>query len=150
MIILGRRPGTAICDETYIWAKEPNLTSFMYILRMTHYVFCICSKSFFYFVLLSIPEAILYPMTFHQMIKLTNTKGLSGALKSDTIKRRNQQNTMNIRVTFFAWLAQFFTNMVDFTMLHAFYGQHIFLHGLFALLHLSLNFRHSIHKTLEL
>lgn len=113
----------------------------MFLLRLTQYAMCICSKYLFYIVLLSIPEAILYPITFRKMIKLTNLSGLAGALKSETIKRRSQQNTMNIYVTFWAWLAQFLTNMFDLTLLTAFYGQHVFLHALFALLHLSLNFR---------
>ena len=47
----------------------------------------------------------------------------SRALKSETMKRRNQQNTMNIYATFWAWLAQFFTNILDLFLLHVFYGQ---------------------------
>ena len=64
----------------------------------------------------------------------------SRALKSETMKRRNQQNTMNIYATFWAWLAQFFTNILDLFLLHVFYGQHIFVHAVFAYLHLTLNF----------
>jgi len=122
------------------WANEPNIGTSIHILRMIQATLCVTSKWLFHIVAMSIPEVILYPITFHHMLKLTNMPGLSGALKSETIKRRNQQNSTNIYVTFWAWLAQFLTNVLDLILLHILYGQYIFYHSLFAYLHLTLNF----------
>jgi hypothetical protein len=139
-LITGRRAGPKICEEVQIWANELDIGIIIRVLRMTQAMLCIGSNWFFHFIVMSIPEAILYPITFHRMFYLTNTPTLSGALKSETIKRRNQQNTINIYVTFWAWLAQFFTNILNLILLHILYGQYVFLHGLFATLHLTLNF----------
>lgn len=56
------------------------------------------------------------------------------------MKRRNQQNTMNIYATFLVWLVQFLTNILAMFLLHVFYGQHIFAQAVVAVLHLTLNF----------
>ena len=59
---------------------------------------------------------------------------------TEAIKRRKQQNTLNIYLTFWAWVAQFFTNMFNLVLIHAFFGKNIFAHAISALFHLTLNF----------
>jgi hypothetical protein len=117
-----------------------NVHSLEFVLRAFVLGCCLTSKWFFYLVILSIPEIILYPITFHRIIKVTNTTASTGSLRSDVIKRRKQQNAFNIYVTFWAWLAQFLTNMLDLALIHAFFGKNVFLHSICALLHLTLNF----------
>jgi hypothetical protein len=56
------------------------------------------------------------------------------------IKRRKRRNTLNIYLTFWAWLAQFTTNLVCLVLVSFFFGTHVFLHSLLALLNLTLNF----------
>jgi hypothetical protein len=60
--------------------------------------------------------------------------------RSEAIKRRKQQNTLNIYLTFWAWLAQFLTNMFNIVLIQAFFGKNVFVHAICALLHLTLNF----------
>ena len=58
----------------------------------------------------------------------------------DVIKRRQKQNLTNIYMTFWAWLAQFLTNIILVLAVRIFYGQNQFVYQLLGLLTIFFNF----------
>ena len=55
-------------------------------------------------------------------------------------QRRRKQNNLNIYMTFWAWLAQFFTNITFLVLTNVFYGKSKYGQAVFNILHLNLNF----------
>jgi hypothetical protein len=88
----------------------------------------------------SLPEIILYSLTFIHIFCHTNRTALSGILRPEVIKRRKQQNSLNLMMTFWTWLAQFITNFVYILVLKVFYGKNRFDQLVLASFTISLNF----------
>ena len=90
--------------------------------------------------MLGIPEIGLYSVTFAHIILHTNKTALAGILNPEVIKRRRQKNILNIMMTFWVWLVQFFTNIIYLIIMHVFYGKIRFYHSLLAVFTICLNF----------
>jgi hypothetical protein len=90
--------------------------------------------------MLSLPEKLLYLITFRQITKQTNETISSGVLKPEVIKTRRRQNTLNIYMTFWTWIIQFMTNLVFMILATILPGTTKFKHLLSAVLHLILSF----------
>ena len=58
----------------------------------------------------------------------------------EVIKRRRQQTSLNINVTFISCVAQFLTNIIFLILMKGFFGKSKFYHALFALVTTSFNF----------
>lgn len=129
-----------ICDVRKSWAFEPGLTDAEFYPRLISFVACFVTRWTVQLLLMSVPEMILYPLTFRHILSTTNMVALRQILSPEVIKRRKEQNSLNIYLTFLNWLAQFVTNMLLIVMRNFMFGQNLLLHGLFALLHLTINF----------
>ena len=129
-----------ICDVRRSWAFEPGLTNAEFYPRLISCLLCVVTRWTVTLMLMSVPEMILYPLTFRHILSTTNMVALRQILSPEVIKRRKEQNSMNIYLTFLNWLAQFVTNMLLLVMRNFMFGQNLLLHGLFALLHLTINF----------
>ena len=91
-------------------------------------------------VMFGLPEMFLYCSTFLYIKRHNNKTARSGILPLDTIKRRKQQNKLNIMVTFWAWLAQLVTNIVYIILMLFIFGKEQFYHILLAICTICLNF----------
>ena len=136
----GRRYGKGICIEVAEWANEPSRGSLDFFLRNAWSIGCLISKNIFYIITSGILELILYAITFRRIRANTNKIASTGILRSKVIKRRRQQNSINIYMTFWAWLVQFFTSMFVLVLLKVAFGRSPFFHSMVALMHLTLNF----------
>ena len=87
-----------------------------------------------------LPEMVLYYNTFRHVLRHNKKTALSGIISEDTVKKRKQQNKLNIMVTFWAWLAQLFTNIIYLLLMIVFYGKARFYHILLAICTICLNF----------
>lgn len=122
------------------WANQANLSSFQYFYRLC---WLICCKVTIYgipIVMCGIPEVFLYSATFYHIITQHQKTALAGILNSDVIKRRKQQNKLNIKITFCAWLAQLGTNITYLILLTFFFGKHRLSHILLAISTICLHF----------
>jgi hypothetical protein len=136
----GRRDGERHCVPTERWAFEPNINEVEQALRILLLSSCLITKAIYWIAMLSLPEIILYCITFLHIKVHTNRTELSGILNPETINRRKQKNTLNIIMTFWAWLAQFATNITYIIVLKLFFGKHRFFQALFAEFTVCLNF----------
>jgi hypothetical protein len=93
-----------------------------------------------YLLLSSVPELILYLITFFKIFHHNKYMARSGILKPDVLQNRKQKNTLNIKMTCCLWLVQFSANILTFTLVKLFYGKNKFFHHLFAILTSSVNF----------
>jgi hypothetical protein len=91
-------------------------------------------------MMFSIPEIVLYSLTFVYIYRHTNHAALSGILKPEVIKKRRQQNSLNLIMTFWAWLAQFVTNLIYMLILVVFLGKNRFYQSVLAVFTVCLNF----------
>jgi hypothetical protein len=82
----------------------------------------------------------LYPITFGYILEHTSRTASAGILRPEVINRRKQRNSLNIYMTTLACISQFVTNTVLMVLLKFFFGKFKFIHSLFAILTLSLNF----------
>ena len=82
LVPIGRRGGLAACQDTYRWVHEPGIGDLMFFLRYFVFGSCMAARWSFYIVTLSLPELVLYPLTFSRIIQLTNTTASTGTLKS--------------------------------------------------------------------
>jgi hypothetical protein len=87
--------------------------------------------------MLSVPEIVLYGSTFCWLIKNTKRTELAGILKPEVMKRRRQKNALNIAMTFWAWLAQFVSNIMYIIVIKLFFGKLKFHQALFSILTIS-------------
>ena len=128
------------CIETEVWAHDPNLKLLERIFREVMYCGCLLTTHFFWIVMLSIPEILLYSITFFHIITRTNRTALTGMLNPEVIKKRRQRNNLNIMMTFWTWIAQFMSNSIYMSLTQIFYGKIRFYHAFLAVFSLSLNF----------
>ena len=128
-----------MCEEKRNWANESYGTNEFY-LRLLLCAGCVVSKWIFFISAAGIPEMVLYPLTFHYIVRHTDITASANILKPEIIKKRRQQNSLNIYLTFWTWIAQFLTNMCALSIMTVVRGQSLFMHGLFAVLHLTINF----------
>ena len=136
----GRREGGRHCDDTYIWAMESNINKYDKIFRFSFLSLCKFTKFLFWLVAFCIPEMILYPLIFKFITTHTNRSASTGLLMPEVIKRRRQQTSLNINVTFISCVAQFLTNIIFLILMKGFFGKSKFYHALFALVTTSFNF----------
>ena len=136
----GRREGKRHCEDTGTWAFEPNINDFEQIFRVILLSSCWMTKGIYWIAMLSLPEIVLYYITFEHIKIHTNRTELSGILNPEVMNRRKQKNTLNIIMTFWAWLAQFATNITYVIVLKLFFGKYRFFQALFAAFTVSLNF----------
>ena len=87
-----------------------------------------------------LPEIVLYSLTFAYIKRRTDQTALSGILRPEVIKKRRKQNTLNLKMTFWTWIAQFVTNIFYMVVMTFFYGKDRFLQSLFATFTVCLNF----------
>lgn len=83
---------------------------------------------------------ILYPITFWKIHKHNNQVSRSNILGADVMKQRKANNTLNIVMTFNAWLVQLFSNLIVMLLYKVVFGKYRFLHSLMAVVSSSLNF----------
>ena len=136
----GRREGGRHCDPTYVWALDKDVTEFERYFRMGFYATCKFTKLLFWLVTFSIPEMILYPITFKYILEHTNRTASAGILRPEVIKNRKQQNSLNIYMTCLACVAQLVTNTIFVILMKLFFGKFKFYHSLFAVITVSFNF----------
>ena len=136
----GRRDGQRLCDVTGEWAFEPNVKMSIFLSRLAWYSLCLFSKYAINLISFSVPELVLYTLTFHYIIVHTDATASAGILRPEVIKKRKQQNTLNIYLTFWVWIVQFLTNSMIFVSVKILFGKSLFAHTFLALLNLTLNF----------
>jgi hypothetical protein len=140
----GRREGERHCIDAQRWAFDDNTTIEKNVLQKTFrvavFVSCKISRNLFYILTMSLPEMCLYPITFYHINVHYKNAATDGIIKADTIKRRNQQNLVNIYMTFWVWVAQFVTNMIIVVMVKYMFGKDQFVYQLVGLVTMFLNF----------
>ena len=136
----GRREGERHCIETERWAFQPDVISVVSAFRIVVLANCKLTRIAYYLFMISLPEIVLYYATFTYLRRYIKTIALSGILNPDVIKRRKQQNTVNIKMTCCTWLAQFITNIIYIIVLKFFFGKIRFYQAIFAVITISLNF----------
>jgi hypothetical protein len=128
------------CIETEVWAHHQNVLLPERIFREVIYFGCLLTTHFFWIVMLSIPEILLYSITFFHIITRTNRTALTGMLNPEVMKKRRQRNNLNIMMTFWTWIAQFMSNTIYMSLTQIFYGKIRFYHAFLAVFSLCLNF----------
>ena len=107
---------------------------------MAWYSICLCSKFLISLISFSVPELVMYSLTFRHIVIHTRRTAAAGILRPEVIKKRKQQNMLNIYLTFWIWLAQFSTNLTIFISVKILFGKSLFVHTFLALMNLTLNF----------
>ena len=136
----GRREGERHCIETERWAFQPDAINVVSAFRIFVLANCKLTRFAYYIFMMSLPEIVLYSATFTYIRRHIKTIALSGILNPEVIKRRKQQNTVNIKMTCCTWLAQFITNIIYIIVLKLFFGKIRFYQAIFAVITISLNF----------
>lgn len=136
----GRRAGLDICDihTKYAFDGDTDLGR-----RMVWFVLmCLCHTSRSSYILLStsLPEAVLYILTFWHLKKATNKIASSGVLRPEAMRMRRKQNTFSIYYSLAAWVLQFLNNSFQIFSRIVFIGTNYYLHALFAIFTLTFNF----------
>ena len=109
-------------------------------LKMLHYFNCLISRNLFYILTLSLPEMVMYGITFKSIVCHTKFLAVNGLLQPETIKKRKKKNLVNIYMTFWAWLVQLISNICLMLLVKIVYAKSQFLYNLFGLLSLCLSF----------
>jgi predicted lysophospholipase L1 biosynthesis ABC-type transport system permease subunit len=128
------------CQETRRWAFDPEASLVAFPFRLLLMSGCVLTNLILWIVMFSIPEITLYSMTFGYIIRHTNRTALSGILRPEVIKKRKQQNSLNLMMTFWTWFAQFITNIIYIILLMVFFGRNRFTQAILAAFTVSLNF----------
>ena len=136
----GFRKGEDYCVPTGNWAFEIYQDKLEKIFRMNVFIGCKVTTHIIWILMVGLPEMVLYALTFRQISLNNQNIAISGILKHEVMKRRKQQNTLNISMTCWSWLAQLLTNIFYLIVLYIFFGKNRFYHALFAVLTISLNF----------
>jgi len=132
--------GERYCISVGKWVEESSSSDLSFYLYMSWFIGCKSTLYFTRIVMFGVPEMILYFKTFRH-IKIHNNKtASSGIISQDSIRKRKQQNKLNIMVTFWAWIAQFITNIIYLLLMIMFYGKARFYHVLLAICTICLNF----------
>jgi len=137
----GRRGGRGVCDlQTHLAFNDEEANFLIRILYWAHMLLCQGSKIFYLLATTSLPEAVLYILTFRSIKANTSRAASIGLLTSDIIHRRKQKNSLNLRITFWAWIIQLVANTLQFIIRQFVFGKSLFMHAFFALFQLSFNF----------
>jgi hypothetical protein len=83
---------------------------------------------------------ILYPIIFLKIRANNKHIAMTGILQPEVLIRRKQKHTLNIIITFWAFLAQFITNLIYIVGYVFFFGTDKFHHSLLAVVTVTLNF----------
>jgi len=78
----GLRGGLTQCPRVQRWAMDPKISKIEYLFRMLLLCGCLISTGGLRTVLLSVPEIILYSLTFAFIIKHTDQTAASGILRA--------------------------------------------------------------------
>lgn len=140
MFIKGLRGRTNHCAETGNWAVDTELSGVEFIFRIVLWLSCLLTTNSLWIIMFGIPEIVMYSLTFAYIKQHTNKTALSGILRPEIIKKRRKQNTLNLIMTFWTWVAQFITNIFYIVVMQVFYGRDRFFQTLFASFTVSLNF----------
>ena len=122
------------------WVEQSISGSIDFYLNFSWLALCKSTMYIIRIVMFGLPEIIIYFTTFGHIMRHHQKTALAGIISQDTIKRRKQQNKLNIMVTFWAWLAQFITNIIYMLLMYAFFGKERFYHILLAICTICLNF----------
>ena len=119
---------------------EEGLTGMETLLRLLSSLSCYISKVLFALLGSGLPEIVLYSAIFYHIRLRSQHTALAGILKPEIIKSRKKKNILNIILTFWAWLAQFITNLIYIMGYYLFYGRSKFHHSLLAVITVIFNF----------
>ena len=136
----GLRGGVNHCTETRLWALDPTASGIQYFLKIVFWLSCLLTSHSIWVIMYGLPEIIMYSLTFAYIKNQTNETAMSGILRPEVIKKRRKQNTLNLTMTFFTWVAQFITNIFYMIVMTFFYGKDRFFLSLFATFTVCLNF----------
>lgn len=137
----GRRGGETHCVETGRWAfNAQGLSMTQQIFRIGIYVSCTLTTNTIVILMFGLPEIVLYSFTFVYIVSHNRQTALAGILQPEVIRKRKLQNSLNIIMTFWVWLAQLGTNIIYLVVMFVFYGKVRFYHHLFVILTIGLNF----------
>ena len=138
----GRRDGERHCVETQRWAFDNILDSgkIEHIFKVFVFISCKISRNLFYLLTLSLPEMVLYAITFHHITTHTNQIASIGILRPEMIKKRKKQNILNIYMTFWSLLVQFASNMILVVLVKFIFGTDQFLYTIISFIIVFVNF----------
>lgn len=136
----GRREGPRWCDLHTELVKDSKNNMALFVIRLFHMFLCKLSLGVFHLLTLSFPEAILYTITFRNIIATTKAVAANGILKQEALKKRKQKNTLNIYLTFGAWIIQCCVNLFMLFVTKAIFGKNLHLHSILTQLQLTFNF----------
>ena len=136
----GWRKGEGYSSAIEGWSEQVNPASFEDFFIILWLICCKATILGTPIIMCGLPEIILYTATFYHIFTHNKKTALAGILNSDAIKRRKQQNMLNMRITFWAWIAQLGTNITYLILLTFFFGKHRFFHKLLAISTICLNF----------
>lgn len=134
------RKGEKYCSSIGRLVEDSSSGSIEFFLNLSWLISCKTSIYLTQIIMLGLPEMILYFSTFRHIKKHNQETALSGIISEDTIKRRKQQNKLNIMVTFWAWIAQLITNFIYLILMNFFFAKSRFYHTLLANCTICLNF----------
>lgn len=137
---IGLQGGINYCAETWLWALDPQTSAIQFPFRIMLWLGCFLTTRSLWVIMFGLPEIMMYSLTFAFIQKHTDQTALSGILRPEAIKRRRKQNTLNLIMTFWTWIAQFITNIFYIVVMMVFYGKDRFLQILFAAFTVCLNF----------
>ena len=119
---------------------DPESSGIQFPFRIMFWLGCLLTTRSLWVIMFGLPEIVMYSLTFAYIKRRTNQTALSGILRPEVIKKRRKQNTLNLIMTFWTWIAQFITNIVYIVVMMVFYGKDRFLQLLFATFTVCLNF----------
>lgn len=122
------------------WVQMSDSSTLEFYLSFSWLISCKSSLYITRIVLFGLPEIVLYYKIFRHVKRQHHKTALLGIVSQDTVKRRKQQNKLNIMVTFWAWMAQFITNIIYIFLMSAYFGKSRFYHTLLAICTICLNF----------
>ena len=132
--------GERYCIVIGEWVDESHPEGIDFYLYFGWLISCKATLYLTRIVMFGLPEMFLYYTTFRHILKHNQKTALSGIISQDTVKRRKQQNKLNIMITFWAWLAQLVTNIVYLLLMLIFFGKARYYHVLLAICTICLNF----------
>ena len=136
----GRRKGEQHCSAINSWRDQPDIGEIEKVFFFLLQVSCYFTRVLFGLLTCCIPEMILYPIIFCKIRENHKRIALSGILKPEVLQRRKQKNALNIIITFWAFIAQFVSNLIYIFGYLFLFGNVKFYHSLLAVVTVSLNF----------
>lgn len=136
----GRRKGMSYCDVHFKLLDESYDNWPLFALRLLHFFLCWQFMIIYVILTFSFLDAALYAVTFYRILDSTKAIAKTGILRPDIVRNRRNQNTLNIYITFLAWLIQYIANLSNLLAFFFIFGSNNFLQLLFSLFQLSFNF----------